>query len=200
MLADRYEGKRFSGPNDLVMKSDGALYFTDSVNGMRGGGVSPARELPFNGFYLVKDGKVTLLGGDRDQPGEFPNGIALSPDEKHLYVTAGFRKTLRYDVLPDDTVANPKPFLDAGIDGMKVDRKGNLYATVQGNDIWIASPKGKHLGTIQLPQITKEPRPRIVATNMAFGDADGKTLYITACTHLFRIRTKIEGVRPRVAP
>ena len=124
MLADRYEGKRFSGPNDVVTKSDGAVYFTDSVNGMRGGGDSPARELPYNGFYLVKDGKVTLLGGDRDHPGEFPNGITLSPDEKHLYVTAGFRKTLRYDVLPDDTVANPKPFQDAGNDGMKVDRKG----------------------------------------------------------------------------
>jgi gluconolactonase len=108
MLADRYEGKRLSGPNDVTVKSDGAVYFTDSVNGMRGGGTSPARELPFNGFYLVKDGKVTLLGGDKDQPGDFPNGITLSPDEKHLYVTAGPRKTLRYDVLPDDTVANPK--------------------------------------------------------------------------------------------
>jgi gluconolactonase len=196
MLADRYEGKRFSGPNDVIMKSDGAVYFTDSINGLRGGGDSPARELPYNGFYLVRDGKVTLLGGDRDHPGEFPNGIALSPDEKHLYVTAGFRKTLRYDVLPDDTVANPKPFLDAGIDGMKVDRKGNLYSTVQGNEIWITSPEGKHLGSIRVPQVTREPRPRIVTTNLAFGDLDGKTLYITACTHLFRIRTKIAGVRP----
>jgi gluconolactonase len=76
---------------------------------------------------------------------------------------------------------------------MKVDRDGNLYTTVQGNEIWISSPEGKHLGTIQLPQIAKEPRPRIVATNMAFGDADGKTLYITACTHLFRLRVKIPG-------
>ena len=105
----------------------------------------------------------------------FPNGIALSPDEKHLYVTAGFRKTLRYDVLPDDTVTNPKPFLNAGNDGIKVDRNGNVYSTVQGNEIWISSPEGKHLGTLQLPQITREPRPRIVATNMAFGDADSKT-------------------------
>jgi gluconolactonase len=122
MLADRYDGKRFSGPNDVTVKSDGAVYFTDSVNGLRGGGVGPARELTFNGLYLVKDGRVTLLGGDKDQPGDFPNGITLSPDEKHLYVTAGPRKTLRYDVLPDDTVANPKVFLDAGNDRMKVDR------------------------------------------------------------------------------
>jgi gluconolactonase len=76
---------------------------------------------------------------------------------------------------------------------MKVDHGGNLYSTVQGNEIWISSPEGKHLGTIQLPQIAKEPRPRIVATNMAFGDADGKTLYITACTHLFRLKVKIPG-------
>src|SRR5215469_4884744 len=177
VLADRYEGKRFSGPNDIVAKSDGSIYFTDSVNGLRGGAEGPAPELPFNRFYLVKDGKVTLLGGDKDRPGEFPNGIALSPDEKHLYVTAGFRKTLHYDVLPDDTVTNPTPFLDAGNDGIKVDRNGNVYSTVQGNEIWITSPEGKHLGTLQLPQSTREPRPRIVA-NMAFGDPDSKPLYI----------------------
>ena len=195
VLADRYEGKRFSGPNDVTVKRDGAIYFTDTVNGMRGGGNSPSRELPYNGFYLVKDGKVTLLGGDKDHPGDAPNGITLSPNEKYLYVTAGFRKTLRYDVLPDDTVANPRVFQDGGTDGMKVDQKGNLYTAVQGNEIWITAPDGKRLGSLQLPQITKEPRPRIVATNEAFGDADGKTLYITACTHLFRIRTKIPGVR-----
>jgi gluconolactonase len=196
LLADRYEGKRFNGPNDIVVKSDGALYFTDSVNGMRGGGNSPQRELPYNGFYLVKDGKVTYLGGDKDVPGDFPNGITFSPDEKHLYVTAGFHKTLRYDVLPDDTVANPKVFLTEGIDGMKVDQQGNLYSTVLGSEIWITSPEGKHLGTLQMPQISQEPRPRIVTTNEAFGDKDGKTLYITACTHLFRIRLKVAGVRP----
>jgi gluconolactonase len=195
VLADRYEGKRFSGPNDVAVKSDGAVYFTDTVNGLRGGGNSPARELPFSGFYLVKDGKVTLLGGDKDSPGDAPNGIALSPDEKHLYVTAGGRKTLRYDVLADDTVANPKVFLEAGNDGIKTDRAGNVYSVVQGNEIWISSAEGKHLGTLQLPLMAKEPRPRIVATNEAFGDADGKTLYITACTHLFRIRLKIPGPR-----
>ena len=83
------------------------------MNGLRGGGDSPQRELPNNGFYLVKDGKVTLVGGDRDRQGDFPNGIALSPDEKMLYVTAGFRKTMVYDVLPDDTVANPRVFIEA---------------------------------------------------------------------------------------
>jgi gluconolactonase len=103
---------------------------------------------------------------------------------------------MRYDVLADDTVANPVKFLDAGIDGIKVDQKGNVYSTVRGNEIWITSPEGKHLGTLQMPQIATEPRPRIVTTNLAFGDADGKTLYITACTHLFRIRMKATGVGP----
>ncbi len=107
VLADRYEGKRFSGPNDVVVKSDGAVYFTDSVNGLRGGADGPLRELPFNGVYRIKDGAVTLLDSDRDRPGEFPNGIAFSPDEKYLYVTAGFGKTLRWDVQPDGSIANP---------------------------------------------------------------------------------------------
>jgi gluconolactonase len=117
LLADSYEGKRFNGPNDIVSKSDGAIYFTDTVWGLRGAEKSPDRELPFSGFFLIKDGKVTLLGGDKNIPGDGPNGIALSPDEKHLYVTAGSSKTMRYDVLPDDTVANPVKFLDAGNDG-----------------------------------------------------------------------------------
>jgi gluconolactonase len=196
LLADRYQGKRFNGPNDIVSKSDGAIYFTDTIWGLRGAEKSPYRELPYSGFFLIKDGKVTLLGGDKDHPGDGPNGIALSPDERHLYVTAGPAKTLVYDVLPDDTVANPVKFLDAGNDGIKVDRKGNVYSTVRGGEIWITSPEGKRLGTLQLPQITTEPRPRIVGTNLAFGGADSKTLYITACTHLFRIRLKVAGVRP----
>ena len=103
---------------------------------------------------------------------------------------------MRYDVLADDTVSNPVKFLEAGIDGIKVDPKGNVYSTVRGSEIWITSPEGKRLGVLQMPQIATEPRPRIVATNLAFGDADSKTLYITACTHLFRIRMKIAGVRP----
>lgn len=196
-LADRYDGKRLSGPNDVVVKSNGSIYFTDSVNGLRGGGDSSQRELSYNGFYLVKDGKLTLLGGDRDRPGEFPNGIALSPDEKTLYVTAGMRKTLAYDVLPDDTVANPRTFVEGGNDGIKTDNQGNVYQVnpVGQGEILITAPNGKRLGTIQLPQIGGEPRPRICASNVAFGDADGKGLYITSCTHLFRVRLKASGLR-----
>ncbi len=196
LIADRYDGKRFNGPNDVVVKSDGAVYFTDTPFGMRGGADSPSRELLFNGFYLVKNGKVTLLGSDKDHPGEMPNGITLSPDEKVLYVTAGFGKTMRYDVLSDDTVANGRSFIPAGNDGMRTDLKGNLYSTnaVGPGEIWITSKEGKHLGTLQLPQPKGvEPKPRIVPTNLAFGD-DGKTLYITACTHLFRVRLKTAGM------
>lgn len=198
ILADRYEGKRFNGPNDIVVKSDGAIYFTDTVWGLRGAAQDPNRELPYSGFFLIKDGKVTLLGGDRDNPGASPNGITLSPDEKILYVTAGSRRTMRYDILPDDTVANGRLFVNDGIDGMRVDTKGNLYTTSGGTPgrIQINSPDGKTLGRLNLPQPPGEPRARVCATNVAFGDADDRGLYITACTHLFKIRMKVVGVRP----
>jgi len=198
MLADRFEGKRFNGPNDVVVKSDGAIYFTDTVWGLRGAAQSPDRELPFSGFFLIKDGKLTLLGGDRDTPGASPNGITLSPDEKYLYVTAGTRRTMRYEIRPDDTVTNGRVFVEDGIDGMRVDSRGDLYTTSGGTPgrIQINSPEGKPLGRLLLPQPTGEPRARVCATNMAFGDDDDRGLYITACTHLFKIRMKIPGIRP----
>jgi gluconolactonase len=198
ILADRFEGKRFNGPNDIVVKSNGAVYFTDTVWGLRGAAQSPDRELPFSGFFLIKDGKVTLLGGDRDTPGAAPNGITLSPDERYLYVTAGARRTMRYDILPDDTVANGRLFVEDGVDGMRVDTKGNLYTTSGGTPgrIQITSAEGKPLGRLHLPQPEGEPRARVCATNVAFGDTDDRGLYITACTHVFKIRMKIQGVRP----
>lgn len=202
ILADRYDGKRFNGPNDIVIKSNGSVYFTDSVWGLRGAAADPARELPFSGFYLIKNGTVTLLGGDRDAPGMFPNGITLSPDEKYLYVTAGGGRTMRYDILADDTVTGGRLFVAHGSDGMRVDRKGNLYTTSGGGpgQIQITSPDGKPLGRLHLPQPAGEPRARVCATNVAFGDNDNRGLYITACTHLFKIRLKVEGVRPGQRP
>ena len=198
ILADRYDAKRFSGPNDIVVKSNGAVYFTDTPWGLRDAEKDSQRELPFYGFYLVKDGKVTLLGSDMDAHGGIPNGITLSPDEKYLYVTAARRGTMRYDILPNDTVANGRLFVAHGGDGMRVDRRGNLYTTSGGGPglIQITSPEGKPLGRLYLPQPAVEPRPRVCATNLAFGDADDRGLYITACTHLFKIRLKTPGVRP----
>ena len=199
VLADRFEGKQFSGPNDVAVKSNGAIYFTDGNSGLRGGRNSPQRELPFNGFYLVKDGKVTYQGGDREPGGAGPNGITLSPDEKHLYVSAG-RVVMRYDVNPDDSVGNGKVFIaDMGSDGMKADLRGNLYTTgnFQGRaGVRLTSPEGKTLGMIQFPVYVKEPRPRISATNVAFGGTDGKSLYMTAGSNVFRIQLKVEGPRP----
>ena len=198
IVVDRFEGKKFSGPNDVIVKSNGSIYFTDGNSGLRLGAASPLREIAVNGVYLVKDGKATQVASNKDFKEGFPNGIALSPDEKYLYVTIG-RKIMRYEVQPDDTVANPTEFLDvAGNDGMKVDVNGNVFSTTGAGagEVRITSPDGKPLGSLRLPQPTGEPREQICATNVGFGDADGKGLYITACTHVYHIRLNTVGVRP----
>ena len=192
VVADRSDGKRFNGPNDVVVKSNGSIYFTDGNSGLRGGVNSPLREIPFNGFYLVKDGTVTLVGSNKGFKEGVPNGIALSPDEKRLYVTIG-RKIMRYEVQPDDTVSGGVEFLDVeGNDGMKVDANGNVFSTTGAGpgEVRITSPDGTRLGTLRLPQPTGEPRAQICATNVGFGDPDGKGLYITACTHVYHVRLK----------
>ena len=191
VLADRYEGKRLGGPNDVVAKSNGAIFFTDPPAGMRGGDKSPLRELDFHGVYMVKDGKLTLI--DKDPLGSQPNGIALSPDERTLYVTAG-RKLAAYDLSRDDKVGKVREFFDytsatkepSGFDGIKVDTKGNIWGSGAGGT-WIISPKGKALARIRMPEGT---------TNLAFGDADGKGLYVVAKRGLYRIRTLVPGVHP----
>lgn len=198
VVADRYQGKRFNGPNDVVAKSNGSIYFTDGNSGLRGGANSPLREISLNGFYLVTNGTVRLVGSNEGFAQGFPNGIALSPDETHLYVTIG-RKIMRYDVQPDDTVTNATEFLDVdNNDGMKVDANGNVFSTTGAGpgEVRITSREGKRLGTLRLPQPTGEPREQICATNVGFGDADGKGLYITACTHVFHIRLNSPGIRP----
>src|SRR5215831_6731172 len=181
VLADHFEGKRLNRPNDLVAKSDGWIYFTDPLSRNPGA----AQELNFSGVFRVKDGKVELL--DKEVQ---PNGIAFTADEKFLYVGGG--KIWRYDVRPDGTLANRKEFNSIGCDGMKLDKRGNIYcATAQKNGVRIISPDGKHLGTI----LTTEDGPGVGPTNLAFGDADGKTLYITIKRTLARIRLNIPGVR-----
>jgi gluconolactonase len=190
-LADRYEGKRLNSPNDLVVKSDGAIYFTETTSGIRGRDEGPARELPFHGVYMIKDGVLRLL--DKDPQGTAPNGIAFSPDERILYVNGGTKITA-YDVRPDDTVTNPRVLIDLGgangvpgnTDGMKVDRSGNIYCSGPGG-VWIVSPQGKRLGTIV-------PAERVA--NLAFGDADSKTLYMVGGRSLWRIRVNTPGIRP----
>lgn len=191
VLADRYDGKRLNSPNDLVVKSDGAIYFTETTSGIRGRDEGPARELSYHGVYLIKDATLRLL--DKDPQGAAPNGIAFSPDEKILYVNGGTKITA-YEVREDDTVANPRVLIDLGgangvpgnTDGMKVDRSGNIYVSGPGG-VWIISPQGKHLGTIVTPE-------RVA--NLAFGDADSKTVYMVGGRSLWRISVNTAGIRP----
>ncbi|HYM09872.1 MAG TPA: SMP-30/gluconolactonase/LRE family protein [Bryobacterales bacterium] len=193
VLADRYEGKRLSSPNDAVVSKAGHIYFTDPPYGLAKQDDDPAKETPFNGVYrIVTPGKPELLIRDMTRP----NGLGFSPDEKKFYVgnSDPNQKIWRvYDVKPDGTLANGKLFYDVtkeaaeGLpDGMKLDTRGNLYCTGPGG-IWVFSPQGKHLGTIAPPE---------VPANLNWGDADGKTLYITARTGLYRIRTSAVGIRP----
>ncbi|HTC61358.1 MAG TPA: SMP-30/gluconolactonase/LRE family protein [Candidatus Saccharimonadales bacterium] len=198
-LADRFEGKRLTCPNDIVIKSDGAVYFTDGMAGcLPKKEDDPAKELPFHGVYFVRNGSLQLL--DKD-PGNFPpNGLAFSPDEKILYVNNGGpdpnqRQIFAYDVQPDGTVKNRRLFIDftgekgpGGPDGMKVDVMGNLYSTGMGG-VWVISPAGKRLGKIPAPEGMR-------FSNLTFGDQDSKTLYIVSSKTLWRIRLKVAGLRP----
>jgi gluconolactonase len=194
-LADRFMGARFNSPNDLVYKSNGDLYFTDPPYGLEKNVDDPAKEISFQGVYRLKpNGEVTLLTDQLSRP----NGIAFSPDEKILYVAVSDPQHavwMAYDVKPDGTIANGRVFFDAtplvgpnrkGLpDGMKVDAKGNLFATGPGG-VLVFSPDGKHLGTIN---------PGEATANCAWGD-DGSTLYITADMYLARIKTKTRGKMP----
>jgi len=198
ILADKYEGKRFNGPNDVVVRSDGTAFFTDSDFGLRGGRNSPAKELSFNGVFMAKDHHATLLINETNLGG-WPNGIALSPDEKYLYLNAGFKKVMRYAVNGDGTLGAGAVFFEGGpgiADGMKTDARGDLYSSggAGPGEIRISSPDGKHLGTIHMPIPAGEPKRQICATNLAFGDSDGKGLYITACEALYKIRVNSPGV------
>lgn len=192
ILADRYEGKHLNSPNDLVYKSDGTLYFTDPPFGLPKLFADPRKELPFSGVYSLHEGKLQLISKDLSGP----NGIALSPDEKYLYVGNWDEKkkvVMRYEAKADGSVSNGQVFFDMttapgedAIDGVKVDQQGNLYVSGPGG-LWVISPAGKHLGTIKAPRHIH---------NMAWGDEDGKTLYLCARSGLYRMRLNIPGIRP----
>ena len=189
VLAERYEGKLLNSPNDVVVKSDGSIYFTDPPYGLKK--QKEAKELDFQGVYRISpDGKtLTLLVDDFDRP----NGLAFSPDEKTLYIAdSSKRKHIRaFGVKEDGTLANGRLFAelihdDRGVpDGMKVDVEGNVYSTGPGG-VWVINPKGEVLGRIVTPE---------VPANCAWGDADWKTLYITARTSVYRVKLGIQGIR-----
>jgi gluconolactonase len=193
VLADRYEGKRLNSPNDLVYRSDGTLYLTDPPFGLPDTFDDSAKELPFSGVFRVRDGEVSLVTDELSGP----NGIAFSPDERYLYVgnwDLQHKVVMRYELdAAGDRVGSGEVFYDMtdapgedAIDGIKVDREGNLYVCGPGG-IWILSPAGERLGLIELPE-----NPH----NLAWGDADGRTLYITALTSVYRMRLAIPGIRP----
>jgi gluconolactonase len=189
-LADKYEGKRFNSPNDVVVGPDGALYFTDPTLDLPKG---QKQELAFQGVYrLGGDGSVRLLLKDFKQP----NGLAFSPDGKRLYVDDTEQRDIHvYAVGAHGEMTNGRLFGKEegrhGVpDGMRVDRKGNLYVTGPGG-IWVWDPNGNHLGTIMLPE---------TAANLTWGDTDYRTLYITATTSVYRLRTKASGFNPAVHP
>ena len=192
VLADRYEGKRLNSPNDLVYKSDGALYFTDPPFGLPKFFDDPRKELAYSGVFRVFDGKLQLVSTDL----KGPNGLALSPDEKYFYLTNWDEQkkvVMRYEVKPDGSLANGQVFFDMtsalgedALDGMKVDQQGNLYVSGPGG-LWVLSPAGKHLGTIIAPKHVH---------NMAWGDDDGRTLYLCGRSGLYRMRLNIPGTRP----
>jgi gluconolactonase len=193
VLADNIDGKRFNSPNDVVLKSDGTIYFTDPPYGLPNFFNDAGMELDYSGVFMIKDGKVSVVSKDLGGP----NGLAFSPDEKYFYVSnwdirdIHHTKTLwRYEVQPDGTLKNGKVFFDfsfteddEALDGIKVDKEGNLYVSAPGG-LWILSAEGKLLGKIITPE-----RP----ANMAWGDEDGKTLYLTAHSSLYKIRVNTGG-------
>jgi gluconolactonase len=190
VLADRYQGRRLNSPNDLVYRrSDGSLYFTDPPHGLLKEDADPDKELPFNGVYRWSDGALQLVVRDLTRP----NGIAFSPDERFLYLSNSdpARKIwMRYEVNGDGSLADGNVLLDLdgepgqAPDGLKVDVEGNLYLTGPSG-LWIVSPAGEVLGVIRTQQ---EP------SNVAWGEDDRRTLYLTAPNEIYRIRLEIPGI------
>ena len=206
ILADTYQGKRLSSPNDLVYKSDGSLYFTDPPYGLpTQKDTDPAKQLKANGVYRLP-GAVDQKPGSQPSRSKLqllikdltrPNGIAFSPDEKYLYVNNSEPRKIwmRYAVKADGTLSDGKMLFDAtsdprpgSPDGMKVDVNGNLYSAGPGG-VWIFSPDGKHLGTIDIPE---------KVGNVAWGGSDYKTLYVTASSSVYRLVLKVPGIHPQV--
>jgi gluconolactonase len=190
VLADRFEGKRLNSPNDLVYRADGALFFTDPPFGLPMVYDDRAKELPYCGVFCLINGQLKLVATDLTGP----NGIALSPDERFLYVSnwdESKKIIMRYDAARDGTLSNGHVFFDMtaapgeeALDGLKVDQRGNVYSSGPGG-VWIISPNGQHLGTIRTPQLP---------ANMAWGDEDGRTLYMTARSAMYRMRINIAGM------
>lgn len=184
-VVDRYQGNRLNAPNDLVITPDGSIYFTDIRRNLPRG---EEPEIEFSGVYRLRpNGELQLIDDEMD----VPNGIAFSPDRKTLYVADTRRQQVwAFDIGTDGSPVEKRLFADTNPtwdqpaalsrpDGLKTDDKGNVYVAVVETGVWVFDKNGRHLGVIPLPEQT---------TNVAFGDADARTLYITAGTGLYRIR------------
>jgi gluconolactonase len=192
VLADAYDGKRLNSPNDLVYRSDDQIYFSDPPFGLPEVFDDPDKELPFSGVFRAKEGEVVLLTDEL----EGPNGLAFSPDERYLYVgnwDPRRKVVMRYEVDKAGDVSNGTVFYDMtdapgedAIDGLKVDREGNVYVCGPGG-IWVLSSAGDHLATLRLPEAPH---------NLAWGGEDGRTLYITALASVYRLELAVPGIRP----
>lgn len=184
ILADKWEGKQLNCPNDVVVRRDGTIYFTDPYWKFPPGSV---QELTFQGVYRISpDGKLSVEAKDFG----LPNGIALSPDEKTLYIGDSRRRKLyALDVSKTGELSNQRMLADlqsaekGAVDGMKLDARGNIYTTGPGG-IWVISKTGVHLGTIVAPEIP---------ANCGWGDADYRTLYLTAPKSVYKVRAKVPG-------
>ena len=187
-IASHYRGKKLNSPNDVVVKSDGGVYFSDPPYGLDPVlGSYGEQELPFCGVYRLDPNSenLKLLIDD-----SVPNGLAFSPDESLLYLADTERNHLRvFDVDAQGGVSNGRIFANipgdpAAPDGLKVDVEGNIYVTGRGG-VWTLNPEGERLGIIETPELP---------ANLAWGDEDWKTLYITARSSVYRIRLNIAGI------
>lgn len=178
-LADRYDGKRFNSPNDAVIRNDGVVFFTDPTYGLAG----REQEIDAKGVYVIRaDGTVRMLADDFNMP----NGIALSPDQKTLYVADTAGSHIRsFALAPDATVSGGDELCKVPTpDGIRVDEDGNIWAT-SGAGVMVFSATGDELETIKFPQIP---------ANCTFGGPNGKTLYVTARTAVYSVRTNSKGL------
>ena len=186
VLAEQYEGRRLNSPNDVVVRADGSVYFTDPCFEIERPNIW--RELPYSGvFRIAPNGELVLLVDDF----ELPNGLAFSPDESVLYINDSARQHIRaFDVSLDGSISNGRVFSElkapeAGFpDGMKVDQEGNVYCTGSGG-IWIMDSGGKSLGRIVMSEMP---------ANIAWGDSDSRTLYLTARSSIYRLRLNVPGI------
>jgi len=196
VVADRFEGKRFNGPNDLVLTHDGAMFFTDPDFGLRFGAKSALKQLDYAAVWYLRDGSARKVLDERDLSGP-PDGIALSPDDRFLYLTAGLGHLKRYQIGADGSLSAGMTFAEgSGIgDGVKVDLAGNVYSTsgTAPGIVRITAASGKLLGLLHLPVPSEEPKRQICASNLAFGGADGKALFIAACQAVYQVRLRAAG-------